>query len=257
VFGHFVYSSWLGFNLTVRTPAERYEPHEDFVFHGRIHPSIREQVESFEGVFVDDDLSIVRSVKKPSFEKLPNWNHLAVLYTSAELARRGIEWRLRHPTEWMRMAAGRYFMTMRPSFVFPYSGNRVFSAGPRYDAYAARYRDIVHPDLRSWFERAMPGWFVHRHAVLLNDRIPYTPFAFVYPAFLLACAVFAVRRRGEPVGWFLAYCALASAWTIVVPVLTDGVEGNRMRLATAPLICVGGVVLLQCAARRLQRRRGA
>ncbi|MFB3117255.1 MAG: hypothetical protein ACE1ZP_00695, partial [Myxococcota bacterium] len=96
VFDHFVYSSWLGFNLTVRTPAERYEPFEDFVSHGRIHPSIRAQVESFEGVFAADDLSIVRSLKKPSYEKIPNWNHLAVLYTSAELARRGIEWRLRH-----------------------------------------------------------------------------------------------------------------------------------------------------------------
>jgi len=75
--------------------------------------------------------------------------------------------------------------------------------------------------------------------------------------FLLACAVFVVRKPREPVGWFLAYCALASAWTIVVPALTDGVEGNRMRLATAPLICVGGIVLLQGAARRLQHRRGA
>jgi 4-amino-4-deoxy-L-arabinose transferase-like glycosyltransferase len=257
VFDHFVYSSWLGFNLTVRTPIEHYEPFDDFIFRGKIHPSLEEQIEAFEGVSAEDDLSIVRAMKKPSFEQIPNWNHLAVLYTAAELERRGIEWRLQHTAEWMFTAAGRYFMTMRPSFVFPYSANTVFTGGPRYDAYAARYRDIVHPDLRPWFERAMPGWFVHRHAVLLNDRIPYTPFAFVYPAFLLACAVFAVRRRGEPVGWFLAYCALASAWTIVVPVLTDGVEGNRMRLATAPLICVGGVVLLQCAARRLQRRRGA
>ena len=46
-----------------------------------------------------------------------------------------------------------------------------------------------------------------------------------------------------------------AAWTIVVPALTDGVEGNRMRLATAPLICVAGFALLQRAARGLQRRR--
>ncbi len=129
VFGHFVYSSWLGFNLTVRTATEPYEPFEDFTDHGQIHPSIRPQIEAFEGVFPDDDLSIVRAVKKPSFEKIPNWNHLAVLYTNAELTRRGIDWRLRHPVEWMRMATGRYFMTMRPSFVFPYSAKRIFSAG--------------------------------------------------------------------------------------------------------------------------------
>jgi hypothetical protein len=257
VFDHFVYSSWLGFNLTVRTPVEPYEPFEDFIDHGKIHPSLRPQIESFEGVFPDDDLSIVRAVKQPSFEKIPNWNHLAVLYTNAELTRRGIEWRLQNPVEWMRMTTGRYFMTMRPSFVFPYSAKRIFSAGARYGAYAARYRDIVHPDLRPWFERVVPDWFVHRYAVIRNRPIPYTPFGFVYPLFLIACAAVAVRKRREPIGWFLALCALMSAWTIFVPALTDGVEGNRMRLATAPLVCVGGFALLQLAARRLLRARGA
>jgi len=257
VFERFVYSSWLGFNLTVRTPIEHYEPFDDFIFKGQIHPSLQARIDAFEGVFDDDDLSVVLAVNKPSFKKIPNWNHLAVLYTAAELERRGIEWRLQHLTAWMRMTVGRYFMTMRPSFVFPYSANTVFSGGLRYDIYAARYRDIVHPDLRPWFERVAPGWFVHRYTVLLDHRIPYTPFAFVYPVFLLACLIFAVRKRREPIGWFLGYCALASAWTIVVPALTDGVEGNRMRLATAPLICVAGFVLLQRAARRLQRWRGA
>jgi hypothetical protein len=258
VFDHFVYSSWLGFNLTVRTPVEPYEPFEDFTAHGRIHPSIRPQIESFEGVFPGDDLSIVRAVKKPSFEKIPNWNHLAVLYTNAELTRRGIEWRLRHPTEWMRMTTGRYFMTMRPSFVYPYSANIIFpGGGPRYGAYAARYRDIVHPNLRPWFERVVPGWFVHRYAVIRNRPVPYTPFAFAYPLFVLACAAVAVQKRREPIGWFLALCALMSAWTIFVPALTDGVEGNRMRLATAPLVCVGAFALLQLAAHRLFQARGA
>jgi len=257
VFDHFVYSSWLGFNLTVRTPVERYEPFEDFINRGRIHPSLQAQIEAFEGLWAGDDLSIVRELKKPSYPKIPNWNHLAVLYTSAELERRGIAWRLQHPAEWMRMATGRYFMTMRPSFVFPYSADTVFSAGPRYDSYAAHYRDIVHPNLRPWFERVVPGWFVHRYAVILDQRIPYTPFAFAYPGFLLACAAFAVRRRREPIGWFLAYCAFASAWTVLVPAITDGAEGNRMRLATAPLICAASVALLQRAAQRLIHKRSA
>jgi len=239
VFDHFVYSSWLGFNLTVRTPVEPYEPFEDFTAHGRIHPSIRPQIEAFE------------------FEKLENWNHLAVLYTNAELTRRGIEWRLRHPVEWMRLTAGRYFMTMRPSFVFPYSANAIFpGGGPRYSAYAARYRDIVHPNFRPWFKRAVPGWFVHRYAVIRDQGVPYTPYAFVYPLFLIACAAVAVRKRREPIGWMLALCALMSAWTIIAPALTDGVEGNRMRLATTPLVCVGAFALLQLATRRLLRARG-
>jgi hypothetical protein len=257
VFGHFVYGSWLGHNLTVRTPSEPYEPFEVFTKHGQIHPSIQPQIEAFEGVFADDDLSIVRAVKKPSFEKIPNWNHLAVLYTNAELTRRGIDWRLRHPVEWMRMATGFYLMTMRASFVFPYSANRIFAGGVRYAAYAARYRDIVHPDLRPWFERAVPGWFVHRYAVFRNRPIPYTLFAFVYPLFLIACVAVAVRKRREPIGWLLALCALMSAWTIFAPALTDGAEGNRMRLATAPLVCVGVFALLQLVGQRLLRARGA
>jgi len=257
VFDHFVYSSWMGFNLTVRTPVEPYEPFEDFTARGKIHPSLQSRIESFEGVFPGDDLSIVRALKKPSFEKIPNWNHLAVLYTNAELTKRGIEWRLRNPAEWMRMTIGRYFMTMRPSFVFPYSANTIFSAGLRYDQYAARYRDSVHPDLRLWFERAAPNWFAHRYAVIRNRPIPYTPFAFAYPFFLLASTVIAVRKRREPIGWFLALCALMSAWTIFVPALTDGVEGNRMRLAATPLVCVGVFALFQIAARRLRRARGA
>jgi len=257
VFDHFVYSSWLGFNLTVRTPSEPYEPFEDFTEHGRIHPSIQPQIDSFAGVSPNDDLSIVRALKKPSFEEIPNWNHLAVLYTNAELTRRGIDWRLRHPAEWMRMTTARYFMVMRASFVFPYSAKRIFSAGPRYGAYADRYRRIVHPDLRPWFERAVPGWFVHRYAVIRNRPIPYTPFAFAYPLFLFACATVAVRRRREPIGWWLAFCAVMSAWTIFVPALSDGVEGNRMRLATAPLVCVGVFALLQLAVRRWPRAGAA
>ncbi len=257
VFGHFVYSSWLGFNLTVRTPIEPYEPFEEFRERGAIHPSLRSRVESFEGVFPGDDLSVVRAVVKPSFPKIPNWNHLAVLYTNFELTRRGLEWRLRHPIEWAQLTMGRYFMTMRPSFVFPYSASTLFSGGWRYDVLAARYRDLVHPDLRPWLERAFPGWSVHRHAVIRDQPIPYTPYAFAYPLFLIACAGVAWRRRREPIGWFLALCALLSAWTVCVPALSDGVEGNRMRLAAMPLVCVGAFALIQLAAARLARSRGA
>jgi len=115
----------------------------------------------------------------------------------------------------------------------------------------------VHPDLRPWLERVAPGWFVHRYAVMRDKQIPYTPFAFAYPGFLLACAVVALRQRREPAGWFLIFCAFASAWTVFVPALTDGAEGNRMRLATAPLIGVAACVLLQHAAHRLLGGRGA
>ena len=115
----------------------------------------------------------------------------------------------------------------------------------------------MRPNLRPWFERAFPGWFAHRYAVIRDQPVPYTPYAFVYPLFLLACGGVAVRKRREPIGWFLALCALMSAWTIFVPALTDGVEGNRMRLAAAPLVCIGVFALFQIAAHRLQRVRGA
>jgi len=255
VFGHFVSSSWLGFNLTVRMPVEPYEPFREFVDDGKIDPSLQGEIDAFEGVCASDDLSVVRALRKPSHPKIPNWNHLAVLYTSDELARRGIEWRLRHPVEWLAMATGRYFMTMRPSFIYPYSANTVFSGGPRYDRYAVRYRDIVHPNLRPWLERVAPGWFVHRYAVMRDKQIPYTPFAFAYPGFLVACAIVGLRKRRDPAGWFLLLCALVSAWTVFVPALTDGAEGNRMRLASAPLVCVGVCVLLQAAYARLLRAR--
>jgi len=257
VFDHFVSSSWLGFNLTVRTPAESYAPFREFVDEGKIDPSLQARIDAFEGVRAGDDLSVVRDLKKPTYPKIANWNHLAVLYTSGELARRGMEWRLEHPVEWLAMTTGRYFMTMRPSFIYPYSANTVFSGGPRYDRYAARYRDILHPDLRPWLERVAPGWFVHRYAVMRDKQIPYTPFAFAYPVFLLACAIVAWRMRRTPAGWFLILCALASAWTVFVPALTDGAEGNRMRLASAPLVCVGLCVLLQAAWHRWRGARGA
>ncbi|MBW1843961.1 MAG: hypothetical protein JRJ05_06425, partial [Deltaproteobacteria bacterium] len=54
VFDHFVYSSWLGFNLTVRTPIEHYEPFDDFIFKGKIHSSLEERIEAFEGVSAED-----------------------------------------------------------------------------------------------------------------------------------------------------------------------------------------------------------
>ncbi|HXV36025.1 MAG TPA: hypothetical protein VEC18_02685 [Myxococcota bacterium] len=257
VFGQFVSSSWLGFNLIVRTPVEPYEPFVDFIERAQIHASLEPQIARFEPLFAGDDLEVVLALKKPSHPKIPNWNHLAVLYTSGELVRRGLAWRFANFGEWMRMTAGRYFMTMRASFVFPYSAKRLFRASKRFNAYAKRYRDFIHPDLRPWLERAFPNWFVHRYAVIIDAPIPYTPWAFAYPPLLLAFALVALRRRREPLGGFLALCALASAWTILVPALTDGAEGNRMRLATAPLVSVGAYALAQLATRWLRGRRRA
>jgi hypothetical protein len=257
VFGQFISSSWLGFNLIVRTPVPPYEPFVDFIERAHIHASLEPRIARFEPMFAGDDLEVVLAMKKPSHPKIPNWNHLAVLYTSGELVRRGLEWRFANFGEWMRMTAGRYFMTMRASFVFPYSSKRPFRGGKRYNAYAKGYRDVVYPDLRPWLERAFPDWFVHRYAVIIDAPIPYTPWAFAYPPLLVAFAVMALRRRHEPLGGFLALCALASAWTILVPAVTDGVEGNRMRLATAPLVCVGAYALAQLAARGLRARRSS
>jgi hypothetical protein len=57
------------------------------------------------------------------------------------------------------------------------------------------------------------------------------------PVLLIAVAVLLPRRlRTGPEAWVALLAAAALLWVLVVPCLTDGTEGNRMRYAVSPCV---------------------
>lgn len=170
----------------------------------------------------------------------PNWNHIGFLTSAPFLAGCARDWRLHHPVAWLEKAVGQYAMWTRPTFVNPYTGRLyLVPSEPHWGAYATAYERILFADLRPTVERVLPDLFLRREAVVDGKPVPYTLFGFVVlPAILVSAAWQQVAR---PRGLRAAVAAAALSillWSMLATCLTDGQEGNRIRLSTTPALLV-------------------
>ena len=135
--------------------------------------------------------------------------------------------------------------------VLSYTGKPRGPDTPAYQAYARAWGALFFTDVRGFVERLTPGLEVHAKAVLARDKtpLPYTLFGLLwFPAVVIA-ALWRVLRRGRwrsPTGGAVLLSLHAVALTLVVPILTDGIEANRMRFPTGALFVL---VLLGLVAR--------
>jgi len=177
----------------------------------------------------------------------PNWNHLGYLAIAPSLARCATAWRLDHPVAWLAKAAGQYAMWTRPTFVNPYT-QHIYGVGvqnARWIVYAAEYQRIAFADLRPTVERLLPNLFLHREAVVIGQPVPYTLFGFVVLPVILALAAWQQIARPQSVRTAVAAAALTIVvWAMLATCLTDGQEGNRIRLSTAPALLVVELCLI-------------
>jgi hypothetical protein len=222
-----------------------------------VPPEVQARVEPYRATYGDELASLVGDSEKHDGSR--NWNHLILMEVSPQLAREGIRWRLENPLLWARVAAMQYLMWARPTYERPYRGDLHGPPSQAYQVYAGVYRALLFTDVRPWVERATSGLDLHRHMVLKSTGEPlkYTLFGLLwFPAVALA-TVAALFRRGRlrtVEGWASVFALYAVAWTMVVPVLTDGIEANRMRFYTAPLFTLLVLELAARIGRRLRAR---
>jgi hypothetical protein len=176
----------------------------------------------------------------------PNWNHIGFLVAVPALDRCATDWRLHHPMLWLEKAAGQYAMWTRPTFVNPYTGLAyLFPTDARWHAYMSTYERIMFVDLRPAVERLLPDLFLHREAVVDGKPVPYTVFGFVVLPTILALAGWQQVARPRSVRTAVAAAALAMlVLPMMVTCLTDGQEGNRIRLSTTPALLVVEICLV-------------
>jgi hypothetical protein len=172
---------------------------------------------------------------------IPNFNwalHLAEAPAETACA---IAWARANPGDWLGRAAGQYTLWTRPSFEMAHvPGMLIGPPSPPYRRYAQLLRETLFADLRPNIERAYPAWFLHRYAVLRDMPMAYTVFGFVvFPLFVVALLVRAVRRRREPAGAIAVALLVVVLSPMAVSCLTDGVEGNRMRFSSSFVVPLG------------------
>lgn len=255
VFGNFTYSSITGINLVRVTEASQAEWTEYFG-RGRVPPEVEARVEEFRRRYGDELVGLVGAPEK--FDGSRNWNHLMTLHVSPLLAARANEWRRAHPGAWARIVAIQYFMWARPAFIQSYIGTPRGPDRPIYQAYARAYERVLFTDVRPLVVALTGPREFHDKAILRRDGSPlvYTLFGLVwFPLVVGAAALGLVAGRGRraATAGLVALALYALGWNLAIPILTDGIEGNRMRFATSALFTL--LVLERGAAwaRRLRR----
>lgn len=246
LFGTFTYSTWIGLNLArdipVRSPAlQRY------LQSGAVSPQIQGELKAFGTKHAIEDLSVLSNPRKSDGSQ--NWNHFIFTKVSGPLAKESIRYRLKHPKVWLQKALTHYIWWSRASFVHPYSGEITRAGNYLFRGYSAFYRQLFYPNLRFPIEKLFPGLRSNRDLMSRGRPLPFTLFGMIsFPLFLMLSIGQLYRSFKAKDSMMLAILVTSLFtifWTLLVPCLTDGREGNRMRLPLAPYMSLLTVLILR------------
>ncbi len=225
LFGSFSFSSWQGFNLSRDLGVT--DPPELRVFTAW-HVT---EADGRVAALVPPDLRGIPALAELRKDGgAPNWNHYAMLALSRQLESEAWEAMRSDPAVVARKSLRNY--------------------DRRFVLYPGRHphtRALVVDGKGEW----MTLWMRIYEAVVLQTPLapignvagettllPATPVAFVLPVLLAWIAWRIVqRRRGEPRATAVAtFLLTAVLWVLLLCLLVDGGEGNRMRFSTEPLL---------------------
>lgn len=255
LFGAPVASSWVGYNLSRGTPVEV----EDAAFlaflkSGAVDPPLQDEWRRIAPAFLRDAPVLTSPVKNGTVR---NWDHYIFLVTYRRMEQAALAWRREHPGEWLRRGLANYLLWGRPSYIESYYQRLRGPDSSLFRRYAAWHQRLLFPDLRRLVVRWTPASEVHLATVVWGGPAPYTLFIVAgLPLLLVAAAVLLPGRLGKgPEAWVALLAAIALVWVLVVPCLTDGIEGNRMRYPVSPCVLlltawVGAAVWQRLRARR-------
>ena len=239
LFGHFINTSWTGFNLANTLPIDANPEFTSFVRSDTVSPEMNQRLEDLAWQYPEAIRSNLLSPRKSDGSK--NYNHLVVLLTNDDLRARAIQWRLRNPATWASKFIGQYWSWTRATFVDPYSGEIRGPDKAAYRSYAELVRKFFFFDLRPMVERTVPLPIIHEFSFVRRAKLPYTFFGVVlFPAIMVGSLVFLIHgiRRKKPLDMALFIGWATVLWSMAVPNATFGSEGNRMRFATVALCLV-------------------
>ncbi len=171
----------------------------------------------------------------------PNWNHLVFLWTSQDISRRAIAWRLDHIRAWLARGIGQYWMFTRATYTESYEGGIRGPENSCYRSYATAVKRLVFADLRPLIEPLVPLQAIHDQAMIRGKPVPYTLFGLlIFPATMVASLLLLIRglRRRMPEAGAMAAAWFCVLWNALVPCATYGLESNRMRFNTLPLFLI-------------------
>lgn len=239
VFGQFTYSTWEGVN-TSRGAAD-----VEKVFKSGWQAEAETGVKRLRSRFPGAPLNVVTAACK--CDGSVNWNQYGFVVLNPPLKAIAIRWRIEHPKEWGWMAATQYAMWTRASYADCYLPGVAVPGNAAYRTYALAHQAVFYPDLRWLGEAILPAVTASIRSGVTGHLVPLTLFGvLVFPLVLFGALAWnwkaAVHRRDAAAltCLLMVFCVL---WVLVVPCLTDGHEGNRMRFAVDPLILALGLTL--------------
>ena len=170
LFGHFINTSWTGFNLANTLPIDANPEFTSFVRSDTVSPEMNQRLEDLAWQYPEAIRSNLLSPRKSDGSK--NYNHLVVLLTNDDLRARAIQWRLRNPATWASKFIGQYWSWTRATFVHPYSGEIRGPDKTAYRSYAELVRKFFFFDLRPMVERAVPLPIIHEFSFVRRASYP-------------------------------------------------------------------------------------
>jgi hypothetical protein len=253
LFGTPVTSSWIGYNLTRGTPVQQ-PAFESYLHTGVVAETLRQQWLRIAPAFLRDAPVLVAPTKNG---EVRNWNHYIFLLTYRQLERDALAWRREHPGEWLRQSLANYLLWGRPSYIESYWLRLRGPDSALYRRYAGWHQRVMFPDLRGMVVRWTPAAAVHRSTIMWGGPAPYTLFSLVGLPLLLATLALLLPERlcRGPDAWVAVLAAIALVWVLVVPCLTDGTEGNRMRYPVSPCVLLLSSWAGAAAWQRIRGRR--
>lgn len=255
VFGHFIYSSWSGFNLRMQLPVAQHPDLNRYLASGQVTPHMARRLRTATQGYSEAGRRLVLNPRKSDGSM--NWNHLVFLWTNQDITRRATAWRLSHLRLWLAKGIGQYWMFTRATFTESYQGGLRGPEGPVYRAYAATVRRLVFADLRPFLEPLFPVPIIHDEAMIRGKPVPYTFFGVVlFPATMAAALwlLLAGLERRTPEAPAMAVAWFCVLWNVVVPCATYGFESNRARFTTVALFLVLFCYVLRSGWARFARR---
>jgi hypothetical protein len=234
LFGAPVTSSWIGYNLSRGTPVQQ-PALVSYIQTGEVPDTLQKEWQRQAPAFLRDTPVLVAPAKTGGGR---NWNHYIFLLTYRQLERDALAWRREHPGEWLRQSLANYLLWGRPSYIDSYWERPRGPDSAFYRRYAAWHERLLFPNLRDLVVRWTPAAAVHRSTVVWGGPAAYTLFSLVGLPLLLAALALLLpaRLRRGPEAWVALLAAMALLWVLVVPCLTDGTEGNRMRYPVSPCV---------------------
>ena len=152
------------------------------------------------------------------------------------------------------MAVTQYALWTRASYADCYLPGVAVPGNAAYRAYALAHQAVFYPDLRWLGEAILPAVTASIRSGVTGNLVPLTLFGVLFfPLVLLGALAWnwkAAAHRRDAAALTCLLMAFCVSWVLVVPCLTDGHEGNRMRFAVDPLILALGLTLAHRAWKR-------